>query len=466
LAFLESERMPVALSKLRETIESGKVPPMILVGGDNDFLVEHAYQQLRDAALRAIGSDAPETFAEGTPLAGVIDSFRTFSLFARPRLLILPEVTAFISKKELSSTYNKAVGDWKSAKTDRKRDSAMAKLLHVLGLVGLELEDSDAHIAEALGVETEPALVDMLDVARSTSRSATKGEGDAAILAEAATHGGAPGTTLLMKAVSISWDSPTVEAIDRAGAVVVCDLTQEQVPTVLRKIIEQVEAEADVRFEPAAVKALEKRLGVTRMLEDKYSKEIPDLRLFESQAERLATFAGAGGTVRASIVEQQVEEIAGGKRFEFASLVTEGKPVEAVGKLRDLVTQARRETSSPPEDVVYGRFLFPLADEIRQILAVQSYARLQRIDLRRGMPYNTFRSSVADDLSSYLMNNHFVDRKPHPFPLHKKFEAAARYRERDLLAALKEIARIEVARKSGGTEPNVALEVAVLGMKK
>jgi hypothetical protein len=145
--------------------------------------------------------------------------------------------------------------------------------------------------------------------------------------------------------------------------------------------------------------------------------------------------------------------------------VTEGKPVEAVAKLRDLVAQARRESASTPEDVIYGRFLFPLADEIRQILAIQSFARLQRVDLRRGMPYNTFKTTLADDLTSYLASNHLIRQKPHPFPLHKRFEAARRYKEKDLVDALREVARLEVARKSGGTDADVGLEVAVLGLR-
>jgi DNA polymerase III delta subunit len=457
--------MPVTLAKLKETIERGEIPPMILVGGNNEFLVDHAFVQLREAALEVMNGVDAETFSEGTPLAAVMDSFRTFSLFAQPRLLILPEVTAFISKKEIDSTYAKAIADWASAKTDRKRDSAMAKLLHVLGLVGLEVTDSDETIAEALAVELSQPLGDMLAVARNTGKRATRGEGDAAILAEAAVQGGAPGTTLLMKTGALPPDSATVEAIDRAGAVVVCDLTQDQVPTVLKKIIRQVEEIAEVSFEPAAVSALERKLGIERMLKDKFSKEIPDLRLFESEAERLATFAGAGGSVKPSMVDQQVTEVAGGARYEFASLVTEGKPVEAVAKLRDLVAQARRENASIPEDVIYGRFLFPLADEIRQILAIQSFARLQRVDLRRAMPYNTFKATLADDLTSYLSSNHLIRQKPHPFPLHKRFEAARRYKEKDLVDALREVARLEVARKSGGTDADVGLEVAVLGLR-
>ncbi len=456
--------MPVTLARLREAIESGNVPPMILVGGDNDYLVDHAFAEIRDAACKATGVTEAETLAETTSIASAIDSFRTFSLFAKPRLLVLPEMNAFISRKEIDSTYKKALTDWKSAKTDRKRESALAKLLHVLGLVGFEVDDTDGRIADALSVEVSDALGDMLAVARNTGRRATKGEGDAAILADAAAHGGAPGTTLLMKTGPIPKDSATVDAIDRSGAVVVCDLTQKMVPTVLRKIIEQIEADAEVTFEPAAVKGLERRLGIERMLNDKYSKEIPDLRQFESEAERLATFAGTGRRVSVSMVEQLIEEVAGGARFEFASLVTEGKPVEAVAKLRDLVAKARRENASIPVDVVYGRFLFPLADEIRQLLAIQSFARLHRIDLRRGMPYNTFKATVADELTSYLSSNHLIRQKVHPFPLHKRFEAARRYKESDLIAALREVARVEVARKSGGTDADVGLEVAVLGM--
>jgi DNA polymerase III delta subunit len=457
--------MAVTLPKLRDTIASGKVPPLILVGGDNEFLVEHAFHQLRETAVSAMGGVDPETWPEGAPLASILDSFRTFSLFARPRLLVIPEVTAFISKKEIETTYAKAVADWSSAKTGRKRDSAVAKLLHVLGLAGLDVDASDSEIASRLYVEPSQTLSDMLGLARATGRRATSGEGDAALLTEAAVHGGAPGTTLLMKTGPIPADSATVEAIDRVGAVVVCNLTRDQVPTVLKKIIAQVEEDAEVTFEPSAAKALERRLGIERMLADKYSKEMPDLRLFESEAERLATFAGTGGTVRAQMVEQQIAELSGGVRWEFASLVSDGKPVEAVAKLRDLVAQSRREDSSTTEDIVYGRFLFPLADEIRQLLAIQSFARLRGIDLRRTMPFNTFKASFADELSSYLAGHHLVRQRPHPFALHKKLDAARRYREDQLLAALGEIARLDVARKSGGTAIDVGLEVAVLGMR-
>ena len=62
--------------------------------------------------------------AQSAPLAAVLDSYRTGSLFGGGRLLIVPEVNAFVSAKELSSLLDKAAADWKSAKTDKKRGSA------------------------------------------------------------------------------------------------------------------------------------------------------------------------------------------------------------------------------------------------------------------------------------------------------------------------------------------------------
>ena len=149
---------------------------------------------------------------------------------------------------------------------------------------------------------------------------------------------------------------------------------------------------------------LRQRLGIDRMLADKFSRDVPDLRTAASEAERLATLVGSGGRVTADLVEREVEAIEGGARYELASLFTEGKMVEAVGKLRDLVAQARRDDPRAPADILYGRFLFPLADEIRQMIAIRSYARTKNIDLRAPMTYNRFKDTVADALGDYMKN--------------------------------------------------------------
>jgi DNA polymerase III delta subunit len=384
------------------------------------------------------------------------------SLFGSARLLIVPEVNAFVSAKELTSLFDKATSEWKSAKTDRKRATASAKLLHVLGLVGSDLDMTDRQLAQALGVALDPTLADMLAFCRNSGKKAGRGEGDAALLTEAIARGGAPGTILLMRTGEIPRESATVELIARHGAVVVCDVTRESFSGALEAEINELAKEADVRFDARAISALRTRLGIERVLADKFSRDVPELRGAVSEAERLITLAGPGGRVTAEMVEREIASVEGGARYELGSLFTEGKIIEAVSKLRDLVAQARRDDARTPVDIQYGKFLFPLADEVRQMIGIVSFAKTHRIDLRAPMNYNRFKDTVADRLGDYLKQNGIVRQKPHPFPLLKKWEAARNQSEASLFAALSELADLDIKRKSGGVPADVGLELFLL----
>jgi DNA polymerase III delta subunit len=454
--------MPKPLTTVIAQIATGKIPAVILVGGSSDFLAEDAFRDLRDAIVAAKPGMAVEGYEAGSELATILDSYRTMSLFASARLVVVSEVNAFVSAKELSSLYDKAVADWKSAKTDKKRSSSAAKLLHVLGLVGADFDMTDKQIATALGVALDPILADILAFCRTTGKKPSRGEDDAALLIEAVTRGGAANTYLLMRSGEIPRESATVDLIDRNGAVVVMDLTRDTYAAALERAIADVAEEAQVRFDVKALAVMRQRLGIERLLADKFSKEVPDLRIAVSEAERLATLAGAGGRVTAEMVEREVATVEGGARYEFGSLFTEGKIVEAIGKLRDLVAQARREDPKAPIEIQYGKFLFPLADEIRQMIGIVSFARTHRIDLKAPMNYNRFKDTLADRLGESLKANGLVRQKPHPFPLHKKWEAARNQTEASLFRSLAALADLEIKRKSGGIPADLGIETFLL----
>jgi DNA polymerase III delta subunit len=457
--------MPKPLNTVLAQIAERKPPKVILVGGSSEFLSQRAFHDIRDAIVAASPNIALESFEPGTDLGDIIDSYRTMSLFASARLLIVPEVNAFVSAKELLSLFQKAASDWKSAKTDKKRTSSAAKLLHVLGLAGADLDMTDRQIADALGVPLDALLTDMLAFCRATGKKAGRGEGDAALLTEAISRGGAAGTILLMRAGEMPDESSTVELIDRTGAVVICDVTRDSFNSALQSAIEEIAEEADVRFDAKAIAALRQRLGIERMLGDKFSRDVPDLRLAVSEAERLATLAGAGGRVGADLVEREVSAVEGGARYELASLFSEGKMLEAISKLRDLVAQSRREDTKASLDILYGRYLFPIADELRQTIGIISFARANRIDLQKPIQYNRFKDTIADRLGEYLKENGIVRQKPHPFPLHKKWEAAREHTEADLFRALAEIADLDIKRKSGGVPVDLGLEMFLLARR-
>src|SRR5688500_8187251 len=202
---------------------------------------------------------------------------------------------------------------------------------------------TDRSIADALSVSLDSTLTDMLAFCRNTGKKAGRGEDDAALLMEAIARGGATGAILLMRTGEVPRDSATIDLADKHGAVVVADLTREGFVAALDRAIASIAADANVRFDANAVVRLRQRLGIDRVLADKFSKDIPELRGVVSEAERLATQVGSGGRVTADLVDREIAAIEGGARYELGSLFTEGKIVEAIAKLRDLVAQARRE---------------------------------------------------------------------------------------------------------------------------
>lgn len=450
------------LSEVIASIRASRPPAVILVGGSSDYLAEQAANDIRSAFVESIPGISVDVFEAGTDLGTVLDSFRTHSLFGGKRLLVVQDVNAFVSAKEVASLFEKAQGDWRTAKTDRKRSSAAAKLLHVLGLVGADLEMADRAIASALGVSSSDELTSMLAFARSSGKRAGRGEGDAALLMEAIARGGAPGTHLLLRTGEVPRDSATIDLLEKHGVVVSADLTREGFAAALDQIVEELSAENGVRFDKQALARLRAKLGIDRILADKFSKDIPDLRSAVSEAERLITLAGSGGRVTPDVIDREVATVEGGARYELASLFSEGKAVEAVAKLRDLTAQARREDPKTSADIHYGRFLFPLADELRQIIAIFSFARSRKIDRSRSMQYNRFKDTVAEPLGDYMKSLGLVRQRPHPFPLHKKWEATRASSEAEAWRALAALADIDLMRKSGGLPIEVALETFLL----
>jgi hypothetical protein len=210
------------------------------------------------------------------------------------------------------------------------------------------------------------------------------------------------------------------------------------------------------------VARLRQRLGIERMLADKFSKDVPEIRGAVAEAERLATLVGTGGRVTAELVEREIAAVEGGARYELGSLFTEGKILEAVSKLRELVAQARREDPKSTVEIHYGRYLFAFADEIRQLIGIHSWARAQNVNLKTSMNYNRFKDTIADKLGDYLKMHGLVRQRPHPFPLHKKWEAARTSTEADLFRALSEVADLEIRRKSGGLPVDIGMETFLL----
>jgi hypothetical protein len=265
-----------------------------------------------------------------------------------------------------------------------------------------------------------------------------------------------------MRTGEVPRDSATIDLIDKNGAVVVADLTREGFVRALEQAIAAMAAEANVQVDPRAVVRLRQRCGIDRVLADKFSKDIPELRGVLGEVERLLTLAGTGGRITPDMIDREIAEVGGGARYELGSLFTEGKIIEAIAKLRDLVAQARREDPKATAEIHYGRYLFAIPEELRQMIGIHSWARANNVNLRQSMPYMRFKDTIADRVGDYLKSHGLVRQRPHPFPLHKKWEAARGYTETELFRALSAMADLEIKRKSGGLPVDVGLETFLL----
>ena len=449
-----------ALARVRENL-----PSVILIGGNNDFLVGRAWTSLAETVEQSHPDVQMEHWTEGADLARVAESFRTSTLFSSKRLLLVPEVNAFVTARELDTLVEKAVKGWESARTERKRKTSAAQLMHAIGLIGVRLDLPNAEILEALAATThKKTIAEILEFSRESGGSASRGEGDAAIIGAMVENGGATGTHIALRTGEIPNSSATIDAIDRAGIIIRCDLSRETFNVAFESALDDVASEWEVRFEPAAISTLRELLGIDRILGDKWSKELPDLGLAVSEIRRLAAFAGVGGTVTRSIVAKQIDRREGGARFEVTSLVADGKPIEAVEKLRELVVQAKRDRPATPDEIAFGSFVPMLAEELRVLVAIAAWCRIRGVRSSGG--YNRFKASLADQLLDDLEARGLMKRRLHPFPLFKKFEtvSSGRYGERALVECLRRLSEIEMERKSGGVPVQIGLETALVAL--
>src|SRR6476620_1306689 len=104
--------MPKPLQRVLDAIGAHKPPAVVLVGGSSEFLSARAFREIREAMILAFPSIAVDAFEPGTELSSIVDSYRTMSLFGGQRLLVVPEVNAFVSAKEIASLFEKALTDW------------------------------------------------------------------------------------------------------------------------------------------------------------------------------------------------------------------------------------------------------------------------------------------------------------------------------------------------------------------
>lgn len=84
----------MTLSDLQRALDAGKIPPLLLLHGEETYLLERALKQVIDAVIPADARDFNLNVVPGRDVKGpqIIDLIRTFPVFARHRLVLIRDI--------------------------------------------------------------------------------------------------------------------------------------------------------------------------------------------------------------------------------------------------------------------------------------------------------------------------------------------------------------------------------------
>ncbi|MFZ4694304.1 MAG: DNA polymerase III subunit delta [Verrucomicrobiia bacterium] len=174
-----------------------------------------------------------------------------------------------------------------------------------------------------------------------------------------------------------------------------------------------------------------------------------DSRTIRSEIEKLAAYVGAEGEIGMEAVRAVGSHRPGGLVWDLADAVGERNLQKSLTKLDDLLFSGEK-----PVGLFYN-----LISRMRQFLLLRSLADAKR--LRLGADYNSFKAQL-DQLPEWAARSTGDDKKSnplggHPFVLWKTSAGAARYSQKELIAAMRALLDANEKLFSSGGEPRAVI---------
>jgi DNA polymerase-3 subunit delta len=155
------------LEKTLEAIKAGKIPPLVLIYGDQGYLVKQAYDRLLEAVvpaeLRAFNLEQLD--GARIEATAIMDAFDIVPMMPGPKAVGVPDARFFQSKSNGRELLERSREAWESGETN----ASLRLLARVLALLGWNWEDardkSLGDFFQALEIDAEPGEADWLDKA-------------------------------------------------------------------------------------------------------------------------------------------------------------------------------------------------------------------------------------------------------------------------------------------------------------
>jgi DNA polymerase-3 subunit delta len=443
------------LEALIEAAKGGRLKPLVLVYGDQEYLVKQAYDRLLDAlvpeGLRAFNLEQ----MDGTrlELGQLLDNFNTLPLMPGPKAVGVVDARFFASKANAGDLLQKAKEKWAAGEPG----PALRQLARVVSLAEWGWEEAAGagpeHWAEALS----------LTVAEFTRISGTW-------LKEAVDQAQASQFPLPPSADESGQLADGLEAALAAGGeslYLVCATNSADARKRLYKLFHEKGHVLDFKMETRGFQTeMTGRAFLAMLLKQR------GLTVKSSLGARLV--AGYGNDL--GLLQQEIEKMEcfayPRKELDESDLRAVGVPVaednvyellDALGKkdLGQSLKILRRQLNLDPKESF--RLFGLLCSELRKLTVMRALLDEGRVPTKGPSNFNIFKADTYPKVGKELPPGLAVMwKKTNPFPLFQTLERCKAFSGPQLKSLGEQLGQMDLEMKSGGASAGDALEEMVL----
>lgn len=417
--------MSQANDALLKEIEAGKAPPVYLITGE-EFLVRKASDEI-------VGKLVPKAMAglnlavhEGSSPADVARDLATMPMFRGRKVVVVREPEFLAPKKGRADALAKIKEAW----TAGRRKVAANRALALFGRAGWGPDQLCAPDPSAVSRELEIELADA-DVAFlkevgsfCKAESLTAPEGDTGALERLLEKGPPRDHHLVIEAVHLDSRSTLAKLCIKVGTLVDRKVERELRKLDIHDTVVDSLASFKKRLEPNAEKRLKDLCG-------------GNMRLLQSELEKLALYVGESGTIKEADVEAIVRRA---REEEFRELS------DALGA-RDLKATLRYVGVALDQGEAPLKIHGAVASIVRRML--EDRVRWGRLGFSARTGKGDFDRRGIPELEKEAQER--GAKVPHPYVAWLGFQSCMRFEVRELVDAMLAVAQADVSLKSGGT---------------
>ncbi len=437
-------------------IEKGKVAPVYLIYGDEDFLVRDALDRVinlllpeGDSGLHLFYLDGENDLAER-----ICEALLAPPLIPGRKVVVVRNTRLFHSRASTPQLIAKAVEDMDSDPLQTVKNFVSA--MRMAGWALDDLRDSGwkkisdrewkkiSDASEGDRAKWLPRMIELCD--QYGVDPGTHGEKNEKELEAVLRRGIPENNCLVLTAASADRRKSLFKAVSETGIVlhfsrVKSEARQRDIAVEVSREILSKEGKG---FAAGAFSALGRKTGFD-----------PEKTI--SEVRKLVAFAGDKTYIDESDVEAVIEKSRENSVFSLASLIMEKKTGETLAVLRDLLDKG----------VHYLMILSVIIREMRLLLQARILIDAGKpASFDSGMPFDRFQRTVFTQITERSQSGGPEGDLGglHPYVVYQLMKNCVRFSTKELISILDRLLETDIAMKTTGRDPQLLLERLVLDL--